>query len=168
VSAPEVRLTRRYRFSAAHRLHSELLTAEENRDVFGKCNNPYGHGHDYRLEVTVRGVVDKESGLVADVRRLDTVVQREILDHFHLRNLNVDVAEFSTLVPTSENVAVVVERRLSEIWEREFPSGPTLARVRLEETRRNRFELTAKVPGARESQAGRAGILLAEAENQKI
>jgi len=160
-----MRLTRRYRFSAAHRLHSELLSEAENRETFGKCNNPYGHGHDYVLEVTVRGAVDAETGLVADVRRLDTVVRREVLDAFHMRNLNVDVAEFAGLVPTSENVAVVVERRLGRVWRREFPGSPALDRIRIHETRRNIFEVAAKTAaepgGAEEREESR------EAETEK-
>jgi 6-pyruvoyltetrahydropterin/6-carboxytetrahydropterin synthase len=154
VRAPEVQWTRCYAFSAAHMLHSDLLTAEENRDTFGMCNNPHGHGHNYRLEVTVRGEVGRESGQVVDVRRVDGVVRREILESFHLRSLNADVHEFATLVPTSENVAVVVERRLRRVWMAEFPGGPVLEKIRIHETRRNVFEVSARATGQEGQSAG--------------
>lgn len=151
---PEVVLTRRYEFSASHRLHSELLTEEENRRTFGKCNNPFGHGHNYLLEVSLRGQVDAESGLAADIRRLDSLVKSEVLDRFHMRNLNADAGDFRSLVPTSENLVVVVEKRLRSAWPEWFPGGPALERIRVQETKRNAFEVRARVPAASPGERG--------------
>jgi 6-pyruvoyltetrahydropterin/6-carboxytetrahydropterin synthase len=132
-------LTRRYRFSASHRLHSEQLSEEENRQVYGKCNNPYGHGHDYVLDVSVGGRFDMETGRIADRDTLDRVVREQVLDVFEHRNLNVEVPEFVSTVPTTENVAVEIARRLREGW----PAGDTrIERIRIWETPRNIFELS--------------------------
>jgi 6-pyruvoyltetrahydropterin/6-carboxytetrahydropterin synthase len=129
-----VYLTKRYSFAAAHRLHNDAWSAEENRRVYGKCNSPYGHGHNYALEVTLSGPVDPRTGMVCDLGELDAVVEREILarlDHEHLNT----VPAFAGLVPTSENVAAGVY----EILEREFHAAH-LERVKLEETSQNYFE----------------------------
>src|SRR5271156_1597145 len=98
-------LTRRYRFSASHRLHSEEMSAEENRATYGKCNNPYGHGHNYTLEVTVSGAVDQSTGMVCNLSDLDSFVEREVLSRYDLENLNT-LQEFAHLVPTTENLSV--------------------------------------------------------------
>ena len=135
-------LTRRYSFSASHRLHSPALSEPENARVYGKCNNPYGHGHDYVLEVSVRGPLDQETGRIVDLETLDSLVRREILDQFEHRNLNVDVPAFASAVPTTENVILEIHRRLAGEWMRAFPEGPSLDKVRIEETRRNIFELS--------------------------
>jgi 6-pyruvoyltetrahydropterin/6-carboxytetrahydropterin synthase len=137
-----VRLTRRYRFSAAHRLHSPLLGAEENRAVYGKCNNPHGHGHDYVVEVTAAGELDPQRGRLVRVDQLDDVVRRVLLDSFSHRNLNVEAAEFSSLVPTTENLALVAARRLAAAWPLAFP-GQTVSfeKLKIWETRRNIFEV---------------------------
>ncbi len=135
-------MTRRYRFSASHRLHCAQLSDAGNRELYGKCNNPYGHGHDYVLEVSVRGALDSETGRVVDVRRLDGLVQTRVLDAFDHKNLNADVAEFALTVPTTENLAVVVERRLSENWPRAFPEGPALDGVLIRETKNNTVNLS--------------------------
>src|SRR5579885_3057226 len=95
-------LTRRYMFSASHRLHSEALSEAENRTTYGKCNNPYGHGHNYHLEVTVSGQVDHRTGMVCNLVDLDEFVHREILATFDHENLNC-LPEFSKSVPTTEN-----------------------------------------------------------------
>jgi 6-pyruvoyltetrahydropterin/6-carboxytetrahydropterin synthase len=143
------RLTRRYRFSASHRLHNPELPDAENRALYGKCNNPYGHGHDYVLEVSVAGPVD-EHGRVADRAALDRLVEACILREFRHSNLNRDIKEFADLVPTSENVAVIVERRLSAAWHRTFAGAwPMLEKIRLFETGRNIVEyLAPAVTGA--------------------
>lgn len=134
-----IRLTRRYHFSAAHRLHSPQLTPERNREVYGKCDNPFGHGHNYTLEVTVAGPVDARLGRAADRFLLDRTVRRAVLDALDHRNLNCDVAEFGgNLVPTTENLAAVVRARLRKCWD---PGLPPLARVRIFETRNNIFEI---------------------------
>ena len=137
-----MRLTRRYKFSASHRLHSPTLPDDENRQLYGKCNNPFGHGHDYVIEVVVRGEIDGASGRVVDLERMDRLVRREILDAFEHKNLNLDVPEFRECVPTSENVAVVAAQRLRAAWKPEFGSTPSLDRIRVHETRRNIFEIS--------------------------
>lgn len=137
-----IRVTRRYRFAASHRLHSDDLSEEQNRDLYGKCNNPYGHGHDYVLEVTVAGPRDPSSGLVAPIPALDKLVSGEVLQDFDHRYFNADVREFAELVPTSENIIRVIEERLKTRWDTVFPGGwPRLEAIRLQETKRNRFEL---------------------------
>jgi 6-pyruvoyltetrahydropterin/6-carboxytetrahydropterin synthase len=132
-----IALTRRYQFSAAHRLHASSLSDEANREIFGKCNNPYGHGHNYVLEVTVAGPVDR-FGRAADVAALDQLVRQAIVDPFHHRNLNTDAPEFQHLVPTTENLAVVAEQRLRHAWP---PVLPALRGVRIFETQNNIFEI---------------------------
>ncbi len=129
-------LTRRYRFSASHRLHSLKMSADENRATYGKCNNPYGHGHNYALEVTVSGQVDDRTGMVCNMVDLDTCVQKEVLSRYDLENLNT-VQEFAQSVPTTENLCV----EIFEILHRSFAHAH-LDRVRLEETMMNSFEYT--------------------------
>ncbi len=127
-------LTRRYRFSASHRLQSAAMSAEENKTTYGKCNNPHGHGHNYTLEVTVSGPVDQNTGMVCNLVDLDGVVEREVLSRYDLSNLNM-LQEFAQLVPTTENLSV----EIFEILQRRFPQAH-LERVRLEETMMNSFE----------------------------
>ncbi len=135
-SEAAVRLTRRYRFSASHRLDTPALSPEENRKLYGKCNNPYGHGHDYVLDVTLEGPLDA-SGQVADRRALDALVSERVLSRLDHRNLNVDVPELTDVVPTTENLARAIETTLATYWS--LPAK--LARVRISETDRNIFEL---------------------------
>jgi 6-pyruvoyltetrahydropterin/6-carboxytetrahydropterin synthase len=131
-----IRLTRVYRFSASHRLHAQALSDEANRETYGKCNNPFGHGHDYVLHVTVEGKLD-EFGRVVDVGALDRLVRENVVAACDHRNLNTEVPEFAELTPTSENLAIVAGERLAAAW----PAGwPGLARIRLEETKNNRFD----------------------------
>jgi 6-pyruvoyltetrahydropterin/6-carboxytetrahydropterin synthase len=132
-----MRLTRRYPFSASHRLHSPALSDEENREVFGKCNHPFGHGHDYVLEVSVRGEVD-EHGRVAPLDALDRLVNGEIVSRYHQRNLNLDVEELAGRVPTTEVLAEKIRDRLAAAWPASFPK---LDRIRIFETERNIFEV---------------------------
>jgi len=127
-------LTRRYLFSASHRLHSDLMSAAENAATYGKCNNPYGHGHNYMLEVTVSGRVDERTGMVCNLADLDGFVQREILDRFDHQNLNM-LAEFAKAVPTTENLCIAIY----DILQRGF-SFAHLEKVRFEETMMNSFE----------------------------
>ena len=131
-----MKLTRRYRFSASHRLDTLALSVDENRKLYGKCNNPYGHGHNYVLDVTVAGSPD-ESGQIAGREALDTLVGERILARFDHRNLNVDITELRGVVPTTENLAVVIERALADGW----PLRAKLDSVRISETERNIFEL---------------------------
>jgi 6-pyruvoyltetrahydropterin/6-carboxytetrahydropterin synthase len=139
-----IRLTRCYRFSAAHRLFSPSLTEQQNAEVYGKCNHPHGHGHDYTLEVCVRGPVDAATGRVVDVSRLDALVEARILARLRHRNLNTEAAEIPGPVPTTEGLAAGIRRRLIEAWPEAFPGGePSLDRVRVHETRKNVFEIPA-------------------------
>jgi len=127
-------LTRRYMFSASHRLHSPQLSDEENRATYGKCNNPYGHGHNYMLEVTVSGPVDETTGMVCNLMDVDGFVQKEILERFDIQNLNT-LPEFKDLVPTTESLSIVIY----EIMQRGFRFAH-LEKVRIEETMMNSFE----------------------------
>ena len=127
-------LTRRYSFAASHCLHSAALNDEENRRIYGKCNNPYGHGHNYVVEVTVTGAPDPATGMIAHLGELDSFVKKEVIEPFDHTYLNKDVAAFRDKVPTTENLCVEIFDRL-----RAFP-GARLERIRLEETGRNSFE----------------------------
>ncbi len=127
-------LTRRYRFSASHRLNIAEMSAEENLATYGKCNNPHGHGHNYTLEVTVSGPVDPSTGMVCNLVDLDGFVGREVVSRYDLENLNM-LQEFSQTVPTTENLCV----EIYEILHRGFQKAH-LERVRLEETMMNSFE----------------------------
>jgi len=127
-------LTRRYLFSASHRLHSDAMSDAENASTYGKCNNPYGHGHNYGLEVTVSGPVNEGTGMVCNLMDLDDFVQREILERFDHQNLNT-LAEFGGAVPTTENLCMVTY----DILQRGFHLAH-LEKVRFEETMMNSFE----------------------------
>jgi len=129
-----IELGRRYHFSASHRLHAAHLTDEENFRVFGKCNNPYGHGHNYVLEVSVSGPVDPATGMIANLADLDGFVEKAVLQVFDHKSLNEDVAAFQEKVPTTENVCIDIYERLKN-----FPHAK-LEHVRIEETRNNSFE----------------------------
>ncbi len=136
-----IRLTRRYRFSASHRLDSPALTPERNRELYGKCNNPFGHGHDYVLEVSVEGPVG-EDGRAADLVALDRLVASAVLAGLDYKDLNRDVPGLVGVVPTTENLALEVRRRIDARWKEEFPGAwPRLERIRIGETKRNYFEL---------------------------
>lgn len=130
----KIELGRRYRFSASHRLHSEMLSEEENRRVYGKCNNPYGHGHNYVVEVRVSGAVDPSTGMIANLADLDGFVEREVIEPFDHKLLNEEVAVFRRKVPTTENLCKEIFQRLKL-----FPKAK-LERVRVEETSNNTFE----------------------------
>ena len=130
-----IRLTRAYEFSAAHILARPDWDEAKNRDVYGKCANPAGHGHNYRLEVTVRGDVDPASGRIVPVERLDSVVQRRVLDALDHRFLNHEVPEFASEVPTAENIARFAWSALKGEL-----SPAVLERVRLVETSKNSVE----------------------------
>jgi len=127
-------LTRRYWFSASHRLPCDGMSAEENQAVYGKCNNPSGHGHNYALEVTVAGQVDPKTGMVCNLVDLDCFVQEKILERFGHQNLNT-LEEFQGTVPTTENLCV----RVYDILQRDFRLAQ-VDKVRVEETMLNSFE----------------------------
>src|SRR2546430_15223 len=101
-----VYLTRRAEFSASHYYHNPDFSSEENRRIFGKCNNPHGHGHNYTLEVTVKGEVNERSGFVVDLQELKHIMNREVLDALDHRHLNHEVPEFARQIPTSENLSL--------------------------------------------------------------
>ena len=127
-------LTRRYMFSASHRLHCDTLSAAENQATYGKCNNPHGHGHNYHVEVTVSGQVDPATGMVCNLVEIDACVDREIVDRFDHANLNV-LQEFEDQVPTTEVLSVVI----FDILKQSFRAAH-LEKVRIEETSLNSFE----------------------------
>jgi len=129
-----LRLTSRYHFSASHRLATAALTAEENRRVYGKCNNPYGHGHDYVLEVSVEGPVGEDGQLVRR-EELETLVADRVLALLDHKDLNTDVAGFAGRVTTTENLAAVIRAQLEQHW----TLTPRLAGLRISETPRNTF-----------------------------
>ena len=136
------RVTRRYTFVASHRLHSAQLGEEDNIRIYGKCNNPYGHGHNYSIEVSARGPADAATGLTLRPSDLDALVKREVLMPFDHRNLNVDTEAFRDTVPTTENLAIEIGRRLKRNWGTAFPGEwPKLEKIRIAETERNIFEL---------------------------
>ena len=127
-------MTRRYWFSASHRLHSHEMSAEENRAAYGKCNNPYGHGHNYALEVTVSGQVDQRTEMICNLVDLDSFVHENILERFGHQNLNM-LTEFQEVVPTTENLCV----EIFEVLERGFHHAQ-VDKIRVEETMLNSFE----------------------------
>ncbi len=127
-------LTRRYMFSASHRLHSDEMSEEQNRAIYGKCNNPYGHGHNYMVEITVSGPVDHRTGMVCNLVDLDAFVHRQIIERYDHENLNL-AREFAKNVPTTENLCVAIY----EILHRGFAKAH-LQKVRIEETMMNSFE----------------------------
>ncbi len=134
----KIELCRRYRFAASHRLHSERLSEEENQRVYGKCHNPYGHGHNYVVEVHMSGEVDPATGMIADLAELDGFVKREVLETFDHRNLNEEVPAFREVVPTTENLCIEIFSRLKR-----FPAA-RLERIRVEETGNNSFEYSGE------------------------
>lgn len=133
-AGPKVELGRRYRFAASHRLYTPQLSDADNFRLYGKCANPYGHGHNYVLEISVSGKVDSTTGMIANLADLDSFVQREILETFDHRSLNEDVPEFQGQVPTTENLCKEIFRRLKR-----FPKAK-IECVRIEETSNNSFE----------------------------
>jgi 6-pyruvoyltetrahydropterin/6-carboxytetrahydropterin synthase len=129
---------RRTTMSASHRLHADALSAEENQAVYGKCNNPRGHGHNYVVEVLMSGTVNAETGMVVNLAVLDDVLNKKIIQRFDHTNLNLDPA-FSNRVPTTENLTKVVFELLDGSIE-----GAELVKVRVEETENNFFEYSGK------------------------
>jgi 6-pyruvoyltetrahydropterin/6-carboxytetrahydropterin synthase len=132
---PNVRVTRRLHFSAAHRLHNPAFSEERNRETFGLCNNPNWHGHNYELDVTVEGPIDPATGYVLDLKRLKELAEAAVVDDLDHRNLNVDVPWLEGVIPSTENLVVA-------IWERLAPRIPEgrLVRLVLWETPRNYVE----------------------------
>src|SRR6267378_83609 len=136
--AVKIELGRRYRFAASHRLHTKKLSEEENTRIFGKCANPYGHGHNYVLEISVSGDIDPATGMIANLADLDSFVEHEVIEVFDHKSLNEDVAAFRQTVPTTENLCIEIFERLKS-----FPKAK-LERVRVQETTNNSFEYAGK------------------------
>ena len=136
-----VEIGRRYRFAASHRLHSPKLSESENRQVYGKCNNPYGHGHNYVVEVRFSGEIDSATGMIADLAELDAFVNKQIIEPFDHRSLQEEVPEFREAVPTTENLCIEIFQRLKS-----YPKAK-LETVRIEETSNNSFEYAGNHEG---------------------
>jgi len=128
-------ITRREHFNAAHRLHNVNWSLEKNIEVFGKCNNPNFHGHNYELEVKVIGEIQKDTGYVIDTKELSSIIKTKILDRFDHKNLNLDVEEFKVLNPTTENIAKVIYMILRPLIELKYE-----LKIKLYETPRNFVE----------------------------
>ena len=124
-----VYLTRKAEFSASHYYHNPEFSAEDNRRIFGKCNNPHGHGHNYTLEVTVKGSVDQRSGFVVDLKELKDIMNKEVIEAVDHRLLNKEVAEFRDRIPTTENLAITIWN-----WLKPKLNVAKLHRIRLYET----------------------------------
>lgn len=138
-----IRVTRKYRLSASHRLHANGLSDAENLVMYGKCNNPYGHGHNYEIEVSARGPLDPRSGRAIDPAALDRLVEEHVLRPFDHKDLNTESAAFQRVVPTTENLAREIYTRLRASWNSAFPGPwPLLDKVRIAETPRNIFEVS--------------------------
>lgn len=132
--ALHVELGRRYRFAASHRLHSAQLSEAENARIYGKCNNPYGHGHNYTVELRFSGAIDPATGMIANLADLDAFVNERVIEPFDHRSLQDEVPAFREAVPTTENLCIEIFQRLKS-----FPKAK-LEAVRLEETSNNSFE----------------------------
>src|SRR5215471_4440843 len=128
-----VEIGRRYRFAASHRLHSSQLSEEENTRIYGKCNNPYGHGHNYTVEVRFSGKVDSATGMIVNLADLDAFVDERVIEPFDHRSLQDEVPAFREVVPTTENLCKEIFKRLQS-----FPKAK-LEAVRIEETSNNSF-----------------------------
>lgn len=139
-TAETMKLTRRYEFAAAHRLHAPQLSDEENFARYGNCNNPRGHGHNYGLEVTIEGEPDPDSGMLIAQHVLDAIIKKEIFERFDHKHLNEDCPEFAELIPTSENLALVIFNILAPLLQTD---SRRLVKVGLHETQKNYFEVEA-------------------------
>lgn len=135
----KITVYRKAHFNAAHRLHNEALSASENEDIFGKCNNPYYHGHNYELIVGVTGEVDPKTGYLIDMKVLSDFIKSEVEDHLDHKNLNEQVEEFKTLNPTAEHIAYVIWQRLKRV----LPEDLDL-KITLYETPRNFVEYSGE------------------------
>ena len=135
----DVTVTRRLQFNAAHRVHNPALSDEENARLFGKCNNPNGHGHNYTLDVSVRGPIDARTGYVLDLAVLKRIVNERVVDRIDHKNLNLDVDFMHDVIPTSENIVVAMWRQLEPVVR-----PGRLVRLVLWETPNNYVEYTGE------------------------
>jgi 6-pyruvoyltetrahydropterin/6-carboxytetrahydropterin synthase len=136
--SPKVSIFRKEHFNAAHRLHNAAWSEEKNKEIFGLCNNPNYHGHNYELIIQVTGTINPETGYVIDTKVLSDLVQREVCKKFDHRNLNLDVPEFANLNPTAENIAIVIYNKLRPEIAAELD-----LKIKLYETERNFVEFPA-------------------------
>ena len=127
-----ISVTRKEHFNCAHRLHNPNWSNEKNASFYGKCNNPNYHGHNYNLEVTITGPLDEESGYLIDMKELSDIIKEEILIPFDHKNLNLDVEDFKNLIPTAENMAIVMYNKLVNRVSNKFD-----IKIKLYETERN-------------------------------
>lgn len=134
----KVAVYRKAHFNAAHRLYNKNWSFEKNQEVFGLCNNPRYHGHNYNLEVKVTGEIDPETGYVIDLKLLKDVIKEEVEDRFDHKNLNEDTEEFQDLIPTAENIAVVIHEKINRRLGDQYD-----VQIRLYETERNFVEFPA-------------------------
>jgi 6-pyruvoyltetrahydropterin/6-carboxytetrahydropterin synthase len=135
----EISVSRKSHFNAAHRLHVAHWSDEKNKQIFGLCNNPHYHGHNYDLIVTVTGELDPETGYLMDTKILRDIIEQEIEERFDHKNLNVDVAEFKDLNPTAENIAIVIWRLISKRLDQQLKLN-----IKLYETERNFVEYSGR------------------------
>ncbi len=133
-----VAVFRKAHFNAAHRLYRKEWSHEKNNEVFGLCNNPNWHGHNYVVEVKIMGEVDPETGYLIDLKILNSIIQKEVIERFDHKNLNLDTVEFKDLNPTGENIVVVIYNLIRACLEDKYDLV-----VRLWETERNYFEFPA-------------------------
>jgi 6-pyruvoyltetrahydropterin/6-carboxytetrahydropterin synthase len=130
---PIAYLTRRETFSACHRLHSENLSSEANKKIFGKCNNPNGHGHNYVVEVTVKGPVDADTGMVMNLTDVKKIINESVMKPLDHKNLDKDVPYFKNVVSTTENVAIFIFNSIRS----ELPNHVSLYEIKVWETEKN-------------------------------
>jgi 6-pyruvoyltetrahydropterin/6-carboxytetrahydropterin synthase len=135
----KITVCRKEHFNAAHRLYNPAWNEDRNNEIFGKCNNPNFHGHNYELVVKLRGEIDPETGYVMDTKILKQIIRENIIEHFDHRNLNVDLEEFKNLNPTAENIAVVIWGILRKQIDRSFELS-----IVLYETERNFIEYSGE------------------------
>jgi 6-pyruvoyltetrahydropterin/6-carboxytetrahydropterin synthase len=140
-SEQKVSVYRKEQFNAAHRLHNPSWDEETNRRIFGKCNNPNFHGHNYQLVVSVRGHIDPDTGYVIDMKILSDIIDEEVKERYDHRNLNLDIPEFKDTNPTAENIAVVIWQRIRARISERYD-----LHVRLYETERNFVEYSGPEP----------------------
>lgn len=133
---PKVYITRRFHFSASHRIYNPTWDEEKNLQVFGKCSHPHGHGHNYELEVTLAGPVQPDTGYVMDLSQLRSSIEEAVIEQLDHRNLNTDVPFLEGQIPSSENLIVALWAQIRDL----LPEGVELVRLRLWETPRNSFE----------------------------
>lgn len=138
MDSQKVSVFRKEHFNAAHRLHNPQWSAEKNKEVFGLCNNPNYHGHNYELIIQIIGTINPETGYVIDMKELSNLAQEEILSKFDHKNLNLDVPEFANLNPSAENIAVVIYQKL-----RPKIAAELELKIKLYETERNFVEFPA-------------------------